>query len=259
MSVKISQLKMVFGTAMMLGMVSTATVAQTANAAEITVFATAAHIESFKTIVPEFEKASGHKVTAKFNASPVTMKNIEAGEAFDAVVAISGPMNETAKNGFFAEGDRPVVSAVGLGAAVKSGAPKPDITSSGAFKQVLLSAKGVSILPDSVNGKHFIAVFDKLGIGEEMKAKIVAVKAPGDVPGAVAKGDADLALFIVNGLRAPGVDYVGPVPAEFDQKLVFAAGVAAKSKEPQAAKEFVKYMTSPAAFAAMKASGLETP
>lgn len=233
--------------------------AQTANAAELTVFATGAHIESFKTIVPDFEKASGHKLTVKFNASPVTMKNIEAGEAFDAVVAIKGPMDETAKKGFIADGDRPVVSVVGLGAAVKAGAPKPDIGSAEAFKQALLKAKGVSILPDSVNGKHFLGVFDKLGIGEEMKTRIVAAKAPGDVPGAVAKGEADLALFIVNGLRAPGVDYVGPVPAEFDSKLVFAAGVAAKAKEPQAAGEFVKYMTSPAAFAVMKASGLETP
>lgn len=229
-----------------------------ANAAELTVFATGAHIESFKTIVPEFEKASGHKVTMKFEATPVTMKNIEAGEAFDAVVAIKGPMDETAKKGFFADGNRPVVSVVGLGAAIRAGAPKPDIGSADAFKQTLLKSKGVSILPDSVNGKHFIAVFDKLGIGEEMKARIVAAKAPGEVPGAVAKGDADIALFIVNGLRAPGVDYLGPVPAEFDQKLVFAAGVAAKAKAPQAAGEFVKYMTSAPAIAAMKASGLDT-
>ncbi len=233
--------------------------ANCAKAAELAILATAAHIESFKAIVPDFEKASGHKLSVKFASSPVTMKSIEEGEAFDAVVAIQGPMNETAKKGFIAEGDRPVVSIVGLGAAVKAGAPKPDISSAAAFKQTLLNAKAVSILPDSVNGKHFIAVFDKLGIGEQMKAKTVAAKAPAEVAGAVAKGDADLALFIVNGLRAPGVDYVGPVPAEFDSKLVFAAGIASKAKEPKAAQEFVKYMTSAPAFAAMKASGLDTP
>ena len=233
--------------------------AYSANAAELKVLATGAHIESFKEIVPQFEKASGHRLTVIFNATPVTMKNIEAGETFDAAVTIKGPMDETAKQGFFAAGDRPVVSTVGLGVAVRAGSPKPDISSPDAFKQTLLKAKAVSILPDSVNGRHFIGVFEKLGIGEEMKAKMVPAKAPGEVPGAVATGEAEIALFIVNGLRAPGVDYAGPVPAEFDQKLVFTAGVGAKAKEPQAANEFVKYLTSPPAIVVMKASGLDTP
>lgn len=174
-------------------------------------------------------------------------------------MAIDGPTNEAAKKGFFADGNRPVVAAVGLGVAIKAGAPKPDLSSPEAFKQALRKAKAVSILPESVNGKHFIAVFEKLGIGEEMKAKIIAAKAPGEVPGAVAKGDADLALFISNGLKAPGVEYAGPVPAEFEQKLVFVAGIAAKANEPKAAQEFVTYLTSPPAKAAMKASGLDTP
>jgi molybdate transport system substrate-binding protein len=230
-----------------------------ANAAEIKVLATAAHIDSFKDIVPQFERASGHKVTVAYNASPVTMKNIEAGENFDVVVAISGPMNEVAKKGFLAADERPVVSSVGLGAAVRAGAPKPDISSPDAFKQALLKAKAVSILPESVNGKHFISVFERLGIGDEMKAKIVPAKAPGDVPGAVAKGDAEIALFISNGLRAPGVDYVGPVPTEFQQTLVFTAATSSKSREPEAARAFIKHLMSPAAAAVMKSKGMDVP
>jgi molybdate transport system substrate-binding protein len=230
-----------------------------ANAAELKVLATGAHIDSFKEIVPQFERASGHKVTVTYNASPVTMKNIEAGESFDVVVAINGPINEVAKKGFFAAGDRPVVSSVGLGAAVRAGAPKPDISSPEAFKQALLKAKAVSILPESVNGKHFITVFERLGIGEEMKAKIVPAKAPGEVPGAVAKGEADIALFISNGLRAPGIDYVGSVPTEFQQTLIFTAATSAKSKEPEAASAFIKHLTSPASGAVMKAHGMDVP
>jgi molybdate transport system substrate-binding protein len=233
--------------------------AYSVNAAELKVMATAAHIDSFKEIVPQFERTSGHKLTVKFEATPVTMKNIEAGEEFDVAVTIKGPTDETAKKGFFATGDRPVVSTVGLGAAVRAGAPKPDISSPEAFKQTLLKAKSVAILPESVNGKHFIGVFERLGIGQEMKAKIVLAKAPSEVAGAVAKGEAEIALFISNGLRAAGVDYVGPVPAEFEQKLVFTAAVGAEAKEPQAANEFIKYLTSPAAIAVMKANGLDAP
>ncbi len=234
-------------------------VASSAKAAELTVFATGAQIASFKEIVPQFEKASGHKLTVKYEPTPVTMKNIEAGEPFDVAVAIKGPMDETAKKGFFASGERPNVGTVSLGAAVRAGAPKPDIGSVEAFKQTLLKAKAVSILPDSVNGKHFLGVFERLGIADQMKAKIVAAKAPGEVAGAVVKGDADIALFITIGLRAPGVDYIGPVPAELDQKLVNTAAVSAKAKEPQAANEFVTYLTSPPARAALKASGLDMP
>ena len=229
------------------------------NAAELKVLATGAHIESFKEIVPQFERASGHKLTVKYEATPVTMKNIEAGEEFDVALTINGPMNETAKKGFFAASDRPVISIVGLGAAVRAGAPKPDISSPEAFKQTLLKAKSVAILPESVNGKHFISVFERLGIGEEMKAKIVSAKAPSEVAGAVAKGEAEIALFISNGLRAPGIDYVGPVPAEFEQKLLFTAASGAKAKEPQAANEFIKHLASPAAIAIMKANGLDVP
>lgn len=152
--------------------------ASSASAAELTVFATAAHVDLFKEIVPAFEKASGYKLTVNFRTSPVTMKGVEAGETFDVVVAIRGPVDGTATKGFFTDANRPVVSVVGLGVAVRAGALKPDIASADAFKQTLLNAKAVSIVPDSVNGKHFLSVFEKLGIGEHMKAKIVAAKTP---------------------------------------------------------------------------------
>jgi molybdate transport system substrate-binding protein len=231
--------------------------ASSASSADIMIFAAGTHVDAFKQIVPQFERASGHKVTVRYEPSPVIMKNIEAGEPFDVAVAIKEPMDETAKKGFFAPGERPMVGAVGLGAAVRAGAPKPDIGTVEAFKQTMVRAKGVSIIPAAVNGKHFLSVFERLGIADEMKPKIVAAKAPSDVAGAVVRGDADIALFIANGLRGPGLDYVGPVPAELDQKLVNFVAISAKAKEPQAAAEFVKYLTSPPSVAIMKANGLE--
>lgn len=230
------------------------------QAAEIKVLAVGAFTGAFKEIVPQFESASGHKLTVQYAATPVFVKQIEAGEPFDVAVLISGPMNETAKQGFFGTGDRPAVSKVGLGAAVRAGAPKPDIGSPEAFKRTLVNAKSVAILPESVNGKHFISVFERLGIGEEMKAKIKPQKEPQQVVEAVAKGEAELALFISNPLiGVPGVDYVGLVPAEFQQTLVFTAAVGAKAKEPEAASAFIKHLTSPAAIAVIKAHGMETP
>jgi molybdate transport system substrate-binding protein len=230
------------------------------QAAEIKVLATGALSEAFKEIVPQFERASGHKLTVKYAASPVVIKQIEAGEPFDVAIAVAGPMNDAAKQGFLRPGERPPVSSVGLGAAVKAGAPKPDMSSADAFKRTLLNAKSVAILPDSVNGKHFISVFERLGISEEMKARIKPQKEPPQVAQAVAKGEAELGLLVSNLLTGvPGVDYAGPVPAEFQQTLVFTAGVGAKAKEPEAANEFIKQLRSPAAAAIIRAYGMETP
>ena len=231
-----------------------------AQAAEIKVLATGAQTDVFKELIPQFESATGHKVVAEYAATPQVMKKIESGAPFDLVVMIDTPMKDPANQQYFAAGPRPPVSSVGLGAAVKAGAPKPDISTPEAFKQTLLKAKSVAILPESINGKHFLAVFDRLGIAEEMKPKLKLVNAPPEVTPTVAKGEAEMALFINNLLvNVPGVDYVGPVPAQFDQNLVFAAAVGAKAKEPEAAKAFIQHVTTPAAGAAMKKYGMQAP
>lgn len=230
------------------------------QAAELKVLGTGAHTGAFKELIPQFEQATGHKVTAEYAATPQVMKKIQEGAPFDVVVMIDTPMKDPANQQHFASGPRPPISSVGLGAAVRAGAPKPDISTPEAFKQTLLKAKSVAILPESINGKHFLAVFDRLGIAEEMQAKIKPQNAPPDVAQAVAKGEAELALFVTNVLiGVPGVDYAGPVPPQFDQNLVFAAAVSAKAKEPEAAKAFIQHLTTPAAGAVMKANGMQLP
>jgi molybdate transport system substrate-binding protein len=230
------------------------------QAAEVRMLAVGAMPGAFKELIPQFERASGHKVIVQYGATPGLMKQIEAGEPFDLAILISDTLTDPAKQGLFAAGARPAISSVGLGAAVRAGAPKPDIGSAEAFKQALLKASSVAIIPESVNGKHFLSVFQRLGIGEEMKAKIKPQTAPAQVAEAVAKGEAELALFISNALvSAPGVDYVGPVPAEFQQTLVFAAAVGAKAKEPAAASALIQHLTTPAAGAVMKANGMLAP
>jgi len=231
-----------------------------AQAAEVRVLAVGSLPGALAQLGPQFEQASGHKLIIEYGASPGLMKKIEAGEPFDVAILVADTMNDPSKESLFATGARPTVSSVGLGAAVRAGAPKPDIGSGEAFKQALLKAKSVAILPESVNGKHFLSVFQRLGIGEEMKAKIKPQTAPAQVAEAVAKGEAELALFISNALvSAPGVDYVGPVPAEFQQTLVFAAAVGAKAKEPAAASALIQHLTTPAAAAVMKANGMQAP
>jgi molybdate transport system substrate-binding protein len=232
------------------------------QAAEVKVFAAAALSGPFKELMPQYERASGNKVTVEYASSPQTTKKVESGEPFDMVVTTFAEevLKDPARNGHFQTSPRPLLASSGLGAAVRAGLPKPDIGSADAFKQALIQAKSVALLPESLNGKHFLGVFQKLGIADEMHAKLKAQKATNEVAEAVAKGEADMGLHVANLLVGiPGVDYVGPVPAEFQQTLTFTAAVGVKAKEPAAAEALIKYLSTADAAAVMRKYGLQTP
>jgi molybdate transport system substrate-binding protein len=145
---------------------------------------------------------------------------------------------------------------VGLGVAVRSGAPKPDISTPEALKQALLKAQSIATTPASAAGAQVLRAFDKMGIAEAMKAKTQVQAGPTQIVEAVAKGDAQLGVFLINTLTVPGLDVVGPFPAELQQEIVFDAAVAAKANDAQAAKAFITFLGTPAAGAVIKAKGM---
>jgi molybdate transport system substrate-binding protein len=139
---------------------------------------------------------------------------------------------------------------------VRRGAPKPDIGTPEALKRALLTAQSVASIPASATGRQLAEIYALLGIAEEMKARTKAQPLPKQVIEAVAGGDAELAVFTLNVLMDPRLDVVGPFPAEVQREVVYAAGIAASSREPDAAKTFVTYLLSPAAIAVIRAKGM---
>ena len=148
------------------------------------------------------------------------------------------------------------VARVGIGVAVRTGAPKPDISTVEALKQALLKAQSIASIPASATGAQLSDIYARLGIADEMKAKTKAQPTVPQIVEAVANGDAQLAVFLLNVLIDPRLDVVGPFPAEVQRETVYGAGVAANSKEPEAAKAFVTYLMSQAAIAVIKAKGM---
>jgi molybdate transport system substrate-binding protein len=143
-----------------------------------------------------------------------------------------------------------------LGVAVRAGAARPDIGTPEALKQALLEAQSIATIPASAGGTAALRAFELLGIGEAVKAKIKAQTGPAGLVEAVARGEAELGVFLLTVLTAPGLDAAGPFPAALQQEVVFTAAVAASAREPEAAKAFIAYLTTPDAKAVFKAKGM---
>jgi len=227
-----------------------------ADAAELKVIAGGSMTAPLNKIGPEFEKATGHRLSIHFDSTPNIIARINSGTAFDVVVVPVDVFKDAAAKAHFSPAPTVDIARVGYGVIVRAGAPKPDISTPDAFRQAMLAAPAIAFLPASAAGAYVTKVFERLGIAEEMKAKTKVQASPAQIPQAVAKGEADIGVFLSNVLIAPGVEMVGPFPGELQQELVFTSAVAADTREADAAKALTDYLRTPAATAVIKAAGM---
>ena len=226
------------------------------QAAELRVIAGGSMTGSLNELGPQFERASGHKLVIHFDSTPNIIARVTSGTPFDLAVVPVDVFRDAAAKARFVSGPTIDIARVGYGVIVRAGAPKPDISTPDALKKTLLDAPSVAFVPASAAGAYVLKVFDRLGIAEAMKAKTRPQPTPADIAPAVAKGEAELGVFLVNVLMAPGVELAGSFPSELQQDLVFTAAVSAETKEADAAKAFIDYLTTPAATAVIKAKGM---
>src|SRR4051794_20039227 len=226
------------------------------NAAEFRVLAGGAMSAVWGELKPKFEQASGHKLEIFFGTTPNLIKEATSGKRFDIGIVPVDVMQDTAARASFASGPPLQIARVGLGVAVRAGARKPVIDTPEALKGTLLKAHSAASIPESATGYSIAKVFDRLGISEPMKAKMKAQPNPAQVVAVVAKGEAELGVFLINVLTTPGLDVVGPFPAELQQDVVFTAAVGSETKEAAAAKALIEYLKSPAAVSIIKSRGM---
>jgi molybdate transport system substrate-binding protein len=225
------------------------------RAAELQVLAGGAIAAPISELAARFEQASGHRLVLRFGTTPELIR-LATGGSFDLGVTPRDVFQDAAARGRFVPGPTTDIASVGLGVAVRAGAARPDIGTPEALKQALLEAQSIATIPASAGGTAALRAFELLGIGEAVKAKIKAQTGPAGLVEAVARGEAELGVFLLTVLTAPGLDAAGPFPAALQQEVVFTAAVAASAREPEAAKAFIAYLTTPDAKAVFKAKGM---
>jgi molybdate transport system substrate-binding protein len=226
------------------------------QASEVQVIAGGGIAGPLNEIAAQFERTSGHKVIIRYGTTPELIKMATGGVPFDLGLVPQDVWKDAGARAQLAPGPTPDIARVGIGVAVRTGAPKPDISTAEALRQTLLEARSVASIPASATGTQLASIYERLGISEEMKAKTKAQPGPKQIVEAVANGEAELAVFLLNVLIDPRLDVLGPFPAEVQREVVYAVGVATNSKDPGAAKDFVAYLMSPPAIAVIKAKGM---
>jgi len=234
----------------------------TVRGAEIKVVTSGAFTAAYLELVPEYERATHNKLVTEFGPSMGTTHNaipirLERGEAIDVVIMAAPALADLIKQGKIRVGSRVDLVQSNIGMAVKAGAPKPDISTVDALRRTLLAAKSIAY-SDSASGVYLSTeLFPKLGIAGQIKDRTRKIEAD-PVGGVVAKGEAEIGFQQISELRpVKGIDIVGPLPPGAQRATIFAAGIPATSRDPEAAQALIQWLASPAAYSAIKKSGLE--
>ncbi|HEY8565839.1 MAG TPA: substrate-binding domain-containing protein [Beijerinckiaceae bacterium] len=233
-----------------------------AAAAEVRILTSGAYKPVVEEAVPLFEKATGHTVRVSNDTAGGVLRRVEGGESTDLVVLTPTGLDGLAKKGRVVSETAAELAKVGIGVAVKEGAPKPDIATSDALKNALLEARSVAMIDPAAGGSSGIylsKLFERWGIADQVKAKAVLMSG-GYVASKLVTGEADLALHQVSEILAvKGVTLVGTLPADVQNFTVYAGAVASGAGDAEAARAFLRFLAGPEVARVLATKGMMTP
>ena len=212
---------------------------------------------SLRVLLPQFERAHDCKIETLYEPAQILLREITAGRTADLAILGGGVMDQVVKQGHIVAVSVRKLTSNGIGVGVLKGSPRPDIATVEACKRTLLNARCVAYTTEGASGIYFAGLIEKLGIANEIKAK-AKTRAGGLIAEFVVSGDADIAVQQIPEIMAvPGVDYVGPLPAEINSISVGRAGIFTASKEAALAQALLDFLQTPQAAGVYRARGLE--
>jgi molybdate transport system substrate-binding protein len=226
------------------------------QAAEITLMSSNALKSALGELAPQFETTTGHKLVFVWGAAVPLKARIEKGEVFDSTILNTPGIDDLIKQGKLDAATRTPLARSAIGVAVRKGAPKPDISTTEAFKNALRNARSIGYVEQGATGIYLKQLFVRLGIAEEIKSKIKL--APTAAADFVARGEVEIGMTQISEiLPFTGAELVGPLPADIQLYTSFAGAAGTAAKQPDAAKALLKFLSAPDAARVMKAKGLE--
>lgn len=240
-----------------LGVVLAASGIAAAAAADLKVIAPNAVKEAVTEIAARFEQETKHKLILSWAGSEAISKRVSDGEMFDVVINTSAGVDRLGKDGMLSPSSKRDFARSAVAVAVKAGVPRPEISTVEQLRQTLLKAQSI-VISSGASGRYLEQLFQKLGVAEQIKHKIIQPPSGAQIGDLLARGDAELGFQQVTELmHAKGFQYVGPLPAEVQNYTVWSAAVHAASKEAVVAGNLVTAFSAAQALSAIRPSGME--
>lgn len=231
-------------------------------AAELTVFSAGAVKPALSELAPQWEKATGHKLTLSYHTAGDLRRKLAAGERADLIILPLENFAALDKEGLTDAASRRDLGAVGIGVAVKAGAKKPDLSSEDGVKRALLDAKSVTYMDPNrgTSGKHIDeVVLPKLGVREAVRAK-ARLGEGGMIAESVAKGEVELAFQqMTEILPVKGIDVVGVLPPTLQKTTVYSGALLVGSAHAKEATALLDALSRNEGRATFLAKGFTAP
>jgi molybdate transport system substrate-binding protein len=237
--------------------------AQSSLAVDIQVYSSGAPAQVAQAVATTFSHATSNHVSVAVATVAEIRTKLSAAPAPDVVILPAPVIGALNKAGTFAGGSRIELARVGIGVAVRAGAPAPDISTEEAVRSLLVAARSI-VHSDPAGGgfagAQIARMIARLGIAGVVEPKTSYMFAIGGGTAAVARGDAEIGLFNVSEIIADkGVTLVGPLPPSLQSYITFVGAVHARSAAPDAARAFLRALVAPDARDAWTAAGFEPP
>jgi molybdate transport system substrate-binding protein len=231
---------------------------QPAQAGEITILASSGATAILGDIAAAYQQKTGNKVIVSGQQSQKMDQMLSSNAPADLVAKMTEQFDELIKDGKVVPGTVAEYGRAGNGVAVKAGSPRPDISTPDAFKQAMLNAKSIGHTNNGT-GPANTRLFKQLGIYDQIKDKIKIIEGR-PVGVAVAAGDVEIGIQQASVIRlAPGADFLGALPKELTEYSNYALGVLTVAKDPETARAFIKFATSPEALPILRKVAMEGP
>jgi molybdate transport system substrate-binding protein len=233
-----------------------------AHAADLHVVSSGGFAQAYKDLSGPYEQASGDRLLSAWGPSMGTTRNaipvrLARGEPIDVVIMVGDALDKLMAEGKLEPGSKVVLANSPIACAVRHGAAKPDISTVDGLRQAFLHASHVAY-SDSASGEYIKRqLLDKLGIKQAMEGKAAQIPAT-PVGEIIAQGEADFGCQQRSELKpVHGIDIVGLLPEEVQLRTEFSGAVVRGSSHPEAARQLLRFLASPANAAAIEATGLE--